>query len=202
MIGDALLRGTHIYLDALERKDMEELGKCWRSLDLTQYLSQDAIFPFTPEDEMEWFDHVRKDKSSYVFAVRLRSDGSAIGTASLFEINWRIRKCVFGIAIGYPEQYGKGYGTEALRVILRYAFLELGLNRVQLHVYEFNKRAMRSYEKVGFVKEGVLRDAVYREGRYWDEVVMAILRREWKNDLPTGSVDDAAGDRPEPTRIA
>ncbi len=192
MIGDALLRGTHIYLDALERKDMEELGGCWRSLELTQYLMQDAVFPQTAEDEMEWFEHMRKDKARYVFAVRLRTDGAAIGTCSLFDINWRIRKCVFGIAIGYPKHHGKGYGTEALRLILRYAFLELGLNRVQLHVYEFNTRAIRSYEKAGFRQEGVLRQAVYREGRYWDEIVMAILRTEWENDLDPGSGDTAA----------
>jgi RimJ/RimL family protein N-acetyltransferase len=180
MQGAQLLKGDLIYLDALERSDMEIMGPWWRNLDLAQYLSQDAIVPATMEDEMEWFEAQRKDKSSFVFAVRRNDDNALLGSTSLFQINWRIRKCLFGIALGDPTVWGRGYGTDATRVTLRYAFEELNLNRVQLHVYEFNERGARAYEKAGFRQEGRLRQAVYREGRYFDELVMAALRSDWE----------------------
>ena len=82
--------------------------------------------------------------------------------------------------IGEKSMWGKGYGTEATRLVVRYAFEELHLNRVQLHVYEYNLRGVRVYEKVGFRREGVLRQEHMYDGRFWDTVVMAILREEWE----------------------
>jgi RimJ/RimL family protein N-acetyltransferase len=85
-----------------------------------------------------------------------------------------------GIQIGEREYWGKGYGTDALRVLLRYAFDELNLARVSLSVLEGNVRAMRSYEKCGFKYEGRERQAWAYEGRRWDEVYMGLLREEWE----------------------
>ena len=84
-----------------------------------------------------------------------------------------------GIGIGERELWGKGYGTDAMKVILRYAFQELNLRRVSLDTFEYNPRAIRSYEKAGFVHEGRAEDFLYREGRRWDLIFMGILREEW-----------------------
>jgi RimJ/RimL family protein N-acetyltransferase len=189
MVGAKLLEGELVFLDALERSDVETFAPWWRNLDLVRFLAQDAALPQTPEDELEWFEKVRKDEGTFLFAVRRRDTGALVGTASLFDINWRVRKCVFGIALGPPEIWGKGFGSEATRLTLRYAFSELNLNRVQLFVYEFNERAVRAYKKVGFQKEGRLREAVYRDGRYYDEFVMACLRSEWSE---SAGVKDAS----------
>ena len=180
MIGNKLLQGKSIYLDALEKADVPMLGAGWRSIELSQFLSQDALFPKNEEDELEWYESVRKNPNVFAFAIRRQDDDSLVGTASLFDINWRIRKCSFGIALGDPTVWGKGLGTDATRTVIGYAFRELNLNRVQLYVYEFNERARRSYEKVGFVKEGTLRQSVYREGRYYSEDIMSILRSDWE----------------------
>ena len=177
--GADLLKGELVHLDALDRSDIETLGPWWTNLDLIQYLSQGAAFPKTMEDEVEWFERQRKDSGTFTFAIRRNDDMSLIGTASLFSFNWRIRKCVFGISIGDPSAWGRGYGTDATRIVIRYGFEELNLNRIQLHVYEYNERARRAYEKAGFTVEGRLREAVYREGRHYDELVMAVLRSEW-----------------------
>lgn len=184
MIGNELLRGSLVRLDALEREDMKVVAPWWRSLEFTQYLSQGAIFPLTEEDEDEWYTTMRKDSGKYLFAIRPLDSEAPVGTCSLFDFNWRIRKCLFGIAIGDPACRGRGYGTDAARLCLRYAFLELGMNRVQLHVYAFNEPALRAYEKAGFVREGELRQAVYREGRYFSEYVMAVLRQDWEAGSP------------------
>ena len=180
MIGNQLLHGNAVYLDALDRADIPLLGAWWRSIELSQFLSQDAIFPQTEEDETAWFESMRKDRDSYVFAIRRIDTDALVGTTSLFQFNWRTRKCLFGIALGDPTVWGKGYGTDATQITLRYAFQELNMNRVQLYVYEFNERAKRVYEKTGFRVEGRLRQSSYREGKHYDEFVMAILREDWE----------------------
>jgi RimJ/RimL family protein N-acetyltransferase len=85
---------------------------------------------------------------------------------------------MFGIGIGVTSMWGKGYGTEATRLLVRHAFQTLNLNRVGLEVYEFNQGAIRCYEKAGFRIEGRLRQSYFADGRYWDTVVMGILREE------------------------
>ena len=84
-----------------------------------------------------------------------------------------------GIGLGEREDWNKGYGTDAVRLILRFAFLELNVHRVSLSVFEYNPRAKRAYEKAGFVEEGRVRGALLREGRRWDEIFMGVLRPEW-----------------------
>lgn len=81
---------------------------------------------------------------------------------------------------GESSEWGKGYGTEATRLLVQHAFETMNLNRVWLLVYEFNERALRAYERVGFQKEGVLRQEMYRQGRYWNTILMAILREDWE----------------------
>ncbi len=83
------------------------------------------------------------------------------------------------IALGERKFWGNGYGTDAMRVMLRYAFNELNLSRVGLIVFEYNPRAIRSYEKVGFIPEGRVRGAMLRDGKRWDFLYMGILREEW-----------------------
>jgi RimJ/RimL family protein N-acetyltransferase len=96
----------------------------------------------------------------------------------LHRIQSRDRQAGFGILIGEKAEWSRGYGTEATRLIVRYAFDVLNLNRVWLHVLEDNQRGQRAYENVGFKVEGVLRQAGFREGRYMDMITMGILRGE------------------------
>jgi RimJ/RimL family protein N-acetyltransferase len=103
-----------------------------------------------------------------------------IGAAGLHEVDFKNRHAAFGLSLGDKEEWGKGYGTEATALVVKYAFETLNLNRVWLHVFEYNERAVRVSEKTGFRHEGVLRQDTYREGRYWNTHVMAILREEWE----------------------
>jgi RimJ/RimL family protein N-acetyltransferase len=82
--------------------------------------------------------------------------------------------------VGEREYWGRGYGTEAMRLVLQFAFQELNLHRVSLGVFAYNERAIRSYEKAGFRIEGRLRQGIHRVNQRWDEVVMGILRSEWE----------------------
>jgi RimJ/RimL family protein N-acetyltransferase len=114
-----------------------------------------------------------------VFDIITLVDDKAIGFVSLDDINHIHGGCWVGIGLGEREYWGRGYGTEAMRLALGYAFDELHLHRVNLGVFEYNPRAIRSYEKAGFVHEGRVRQELQREGRHWDGLYMGILRGEW-----------------------
>ncbi|WP_405993201.1 GNAT family N-acetyltransferase [Streptomyces sp. NBC_00986] len=111
-------------------------------------------------------------------AVTDPATGELLGEVVLFEWDPAARSCTFRTLIG-PRGRGRGIGTEATRLILGYGFEQLGLHRVQLEVYGHNHRARRVYEKVGFVVEGVRREAQLRDGEWVDEVVMVVLDRGW-----------------------
>jgi len=106
--------------------------------------------------------------------------GRLVGSVRLWRISEKNRSAMLTIFIGDKSRWGQGYGTEALRLILRHAFGQMRLNRVELHVFDFNARAIRSYEKAGFVREGVRRHALRRGTRYYDIVVMGILKEEFE----------------------
>jgi RimJ/RimL family protein N-acetyltransferase len=179
MLGNQLLKGEKIYLNAITREDVPQFGRWFGNLELLANLWTGPLFPQTQEDEYEWFDRMRKS-DDYDFAMRTLDDDVLIGSISLKAPEWKNRCAVFGIAIGDPNYWGKGYGTDATQVILRYAFLELNLQRVELWVYSYNPRAVRTYEKVGFKHEGTRRKAVFRDGEYIDVLLMGILLEEWQ----------------------
>ena len=115
----------------------------------------------------------------HFFGVRTLADDKLIGEMALDVFNWTGRDAFVGLSIGERENWGKGYGTDMMNVLLRFAFTEINLRRVTLTVFEYNPRAIRSYEKAGFRHEGRVRKILNREGRRWDILFMGILREEW-----------------------
>ena len=130
------------------------------------------------EMEKSW---EKETPGEFFFLIRTLVDDRLIGLIELDGIRWTHGDCWVGIGLGEREYWGKGYGTDAMRVILRYAFDELNLHRVSLSVFEYNTRAIRSYEKAGFVVEGRARQFLQRDGRRWDVIFMGILREEWES---------------------
>ncbi|MDM8007533.1 MAG: GNAT family protein [Phycisphaerae bacterium] len=130
--------------------------------------------------EQEWVESLGRDGKDYAFGIVVRQDDRLIGVAGLINISAVNRSANFGINIGDPAFQNKGYGTEATLLCLRYGFEELNLNRIALSVFSNNPRAIRCYQKAGFVQEGCLRRAVFRNGRYEDEYRFAVLRDEWE----------------------
>lgn len=113
------------------------------------------------------------------YGILERATGRLIGAIRLWRMSDRNRSAMLTIYIGEKSCWGQGLGTQALRLVLDEAFGRLGLNRVELHVFDFNTRAIRSYEKVGFVREGARRQALRRQGQFQDIVVMGLLREEY-----------------------
>jgi RimJ/RimL family protein N-acetyltransferase len=132
-------------------------------------------------DEVERFFAARVvGPESLAMAVHLRSSGRLIGTCAFSQFDGENGSVLYHITIGEKDAWGIGYGTEATELMLEHAFGTLGLHRVALAVFEFNERAIRSYRRCGFVVEGRAREAIWRDGRWWDEMTMSILEPEWR----------------------
>ncbi len=172
------LIGPRVYLRPLEREDAPLLVPWFNDPEVTRMLLRHR--PMNLHDEEAFIEQLGRDEHAVGLAIAVRDSDRTIGVAGLNQIDFRNRHAAFGISIGAKEEWGKGYGTQATELLVRHAFETLNLNRVWLHVYENNQRGIRAYEKAGFRKEGVLRQECYREGRYWDTIVMAILRDEWE----------------------
>lgn len=130
--------------------------------------------------EREWVESLGRDGKEYAFGIVVREGDRLIGVTGLHKINPLSRSASFGINIGDRAFQNKGYGTEATLLCLRYGFAELNLNRIALSVFSNNPRAIRCYQKAGFVQEGCLRQAVFRNGHYEDEYRFSMLRDEWE----------------------
>lgn len=178
MLYNNLLRGELVYLDGVTREDIPLYGKWFANLEMLYNLFPGAVFPQTEESETDWYENMRKS-NDYIFAIRTIASKQLIGSTGLHAPDWRNRCAVFGISIGDPDYWGKGYGTDTTRIVVRYGFMELNLHRIELIVFDYNKRAIRVYEKVGFKHEGVRRQAHFRDGEYHDVHLMSILRHEW-----------------------
>jgi len=139
--------------------------------------------PMTIEQETAWYERAAAEDGSYVFTIYERSSWNAIGNCDLTNVNLQHRRAEVGIMIGEPEMRGRGYGTEALRLLLDFAFTMLGLHSVMLRVYAYNYAARRCYEKVGFRETGRRRESRWFNGRFWDEINMDILDSEFDSPV-------------------
>ena len=136
-------------------------------------------------EEEGWFEAYLKDDSTRIFGIET-GDGNLVGNIGLRDLDWKNRNASLGIVIAESEYWGRGYGSDAVITMLAFAFHEMNLHRVYLSVFDFNERAIRCYEKCGFRHEGRAREVFFRDGRYHDSLLMAILRQEFVNeDLPS-----------------
>jgi UDP-4-amino-4,6-dideoxy-N-acetyl-beta-L-altrosamine N-acetyltransferase len=135
-------------------------------------------FPITEAMEADWIDAVLKDQSRtrIVLAIEDKTDGACVGFVYLNNIDWFARNAEFGILIGERNRHGKGLAKEALCLVAGYAFETLNLHKLYLRVVAFNKRALALYRAFGFVEEGVQRQQAFLRGRYYDVVLMGLIR--------------------------
>jgi RimJ/RimL family protein N-acetyltransferase len=132
-------------------------------------------------DEVQRFFYARIMGTDFLaMAIHIRDTDRLIGTCAFSQIDGDNGSTLFHITIGEPDAWGRGYGTEATELMVAHAFRRLSLHRVALTVFEFNTRAIRAYEKCGFAVEGRAREAIFRDGRYWDEIHMSVLLEEWE----------------------
>jgi RimJ/RimL family protein N-acetyltransferase len=181
-----MIAGDLVYLRAPERSDIADFVRWFNDAEVTQHLTMNA--PMSEAAETAWFDRMlaAQGTTDYHFVICLLADDRAIGTAGLHGIDLVNGSAEFGIAIGESDEWGKGYGTDALQAICDFGFGELRLERIGLLVYESNTRGRRAYEKAGFTHEGTMRRAHFAHGRHEDVHVMSLLRDEWQAQVGKG----------------
>lgn len=154
-----------------------ELIKLTGSANTTEEIKK--AVPALDERTLEWYRTREEQTDRLDLAIIDLSNDQCVGEAVLNEWSPADRSCNYRILIG-PEGRGRGFGSEATSLVIDYAFENTNLNRISLDVLAFNPRARRAYEKAGFVYEGTSREAFRFDGEYIDDVLMAILRSDWK----------------------
>lgn len=176
-----------VFLRAPEREDIPRFVGWLNDYGTSRTLGLRA--PMSVAGEERWFEQMieRQGKESWFFVACLVADGRPIGTIGLMEVDLANGSAGLGLSIGAARDRGRGHGTDMLRALVDWAFAFLRLERVWLDVLETNPGARRVYERVGFVLEGTLRHAIFREGRYLDLHRMSILADEWRAGRPAAS---------------
>lgn len=176
----AQLQGRRVLLRRHRPSDLVAVVRWYRDADLarlTRYQSQ----PMTEEEIERFFRSRLLADDALAYAIEELPGGRMVGFTTFSSLDPENHSVLFHITIGERDAWNRGFGTEATLLMLEHAFGRLGLHRVGLSVFSFNGRAIRAYEKAGFRIEGRVRDAILRDGRYWDEVQMGILYDEWQS---------------------
>lgn len=173
----SIFNGDMLRLAPPQPEDQAQFAEWSQDADYMRMLDDDPVRPQSAEN-YAYFSAPPRD-NDYYFHLRTLDGDNLIGFVALFAIKWRNQSAMTAVGIGDSYYRGIGYGRDALQLILRYGFAELGLHRISLTVLAYNTAAIKAYEHVGFVHEGTQRQAVYREGQRHDLLMYAILREEW-----------------------
>lgn len=176
-MNNPFLIGERVYLRAVEVEDAPRCCAWLNHPEVRVHLAHET--PLGRCAEEQFLRGLGERKDERILAIILREEDRAIGLVGLHpKKSARARE--IGILIGERDCWDKGYGREAMALMLDHAFLDLDVHRVELFVHEENGRGIACYERLGFVREGVLRDAHFREGRFGNDVVMSVLGPEWR----------------------
>ena len=187
-----LFRGKLVRLTSEEPAARAKVEVRWqRDTEFHRLADSDPAQLVSEKKLKEWFEKQSETSfkpERYSFAVRTLADDRHIAFFALW-LDLIHNEAWVGIGIGEREFWGKGYGTEMMKLCLQYAFTELNVHRVSLGLHEYNPRALRSYEKAGFRLEGRTRQDLMREGKRYDSLWMGILREEWMQ-MQTGDLNE------------
>lgn len=171
--------GDRIYLSPRNIEDSEIFTEWLNDFETTDYLGRSGVL-VTLEGERKYLEENSSPEA--VFVIVTLDDNKMIGTVGLENINWINRTATLGVFIGDKKYRDKGYGTEAIRMILEYGFKYMNLHNIKLDLMGFNTRALKCYEKCGFKEIGRRREAEFLNGKYYDQISMDILSSEFDGD--------------------
>ena len=166
--------GERIYLSPIDPGDAETYTKWVNDFEVTRWLGSTGSVYSLPA-ERAYLENATKETNNHQFAIVLRDGNRLIGSIGLMDLNQRCQKATLGIFIGEAEDRSKGYGTEAIRLLVDYGFQWLNLRNIDLHVNSGNARAIACYKKAGFREYGRRHDAIIADGRWYDDVLMEVL---------------------------
>lgn len=172
------ISGDRVYLRMVQEEELFGPYMDWFHDDQVTHHMVKGAFPLTPQQQRSYFEQVINSSNNLVLAIVNRSDDVHIGNVGLHGIDWIHRVAELGIIIGESQYWGQGLAAEAIRLICRHGFAQLQLNRIELGVLETHHAAIRLYEKMGFQREGLKRNHIYKHGQYVNVVLMGMLKGE------------------------
>ncbi|RMG97953.1 MAG: N-acetyltransferase [Chloroflexi bacterium] len=173
------LVGERVRLTAVSPDDVSVIARWYEDVRFGRLADATPATPKTAEQLRKWVTQANESPNNFLFGIRLIDTNTMIGFVELDGILWTHGVTSLGIGLGDEENWGQGYGREAMILALQFAFRELNLHRVQLTVFAYNTRATRLYESLGFVREGVLREFLLRDGKRFDMYQYGMLYSEW-----------------------
>lgn len=184
-ISEPLFESQNICLAPIDYHSDPEVESRWtHDAAYLRMLSPELARPLAPAQIKKDYEAIEKQMDErnnlFYFTIRLRADDRLIGFAKIYWIEWSNGTGKVQLGIGDPNDRGKGYGTEALHLLLRYAFSEINLYRLTAFVPEYNHIAQALFARAGFVEEVRRRQALYRDGRRWDDLHLGLLGRDWQ----------------------
>jgi RimJ/RimL family protein N-acetyltransferase len=177
---DVMFKGKQVTLRAVEQDDIPEILRHFNDIEVRRFLHM--IIPVSAEEEEKWIQSItrqRKAGTAYLFAIELQKPKRFLGVCGLHRVDAINRSAELGIAVQNKRYWGKGLGTEAIRLLVDFGFKVINLHRIYLTVFEDNLRAQRLYEKIGFTKVGRQRECIIRFGKYFDLYLMDLLKEEY-----------------------
>ena len=175
----ALLEGRSVVLRRHVPENLAAFRRWYRDAEVAR-LARYQDGPMSIEEIDRFFQARAMGDESMTMAIHVRGSGRLIGTCAFSQLDGDNGSALYHITIGEKDAWGHGYGTEATRLMVDHALGTLGLHRVALSVFEFNERAIRAYLACGLTIEGRAREAIWRDGRWWDELSMSVLEPEWR----------------------
>ena len=176
-----LFRGTRLRLTSLTGDDAPAIAAWYLDSEFARLYDSNPAYPRDKASIAASLESQGKDPNAVLFGIRLLDNDTLIGDVGLTEIEWSNQVASLSIGIGDRNEWSKGYGREAMELVLGFAFGELNLRRVQLTVFDYNERAIALYEGLGFRREGVFREFGQRDGKCYDMYLYGLLRREWES---------------------
>tara|TARA_B100000029_G_C17162434_1_gene810144 strand:+ start:12 stop:548 length:537 start_codon:yes stop_codon:yes gene_type:complete len=173
-----MLEGKKVYLIKIQHNSLEEIRKWRNKSEIKQYIRQ--YNDINQEEQEKWYNNnVINTDTQFNFEIRLKEGNKLIGQCGLNNISWINRSAEFSIIIGYSEFRGYGYGSDAIRILIKYGFEELNLIRIHCEVFENNPGACKLYKYLGFKEEGCMRQSYFNSGKYWDTYILSMLKSEY-----------------------
>ena len=172
------IKGKIITLRQMTRGDMQMICDMFNDPELEELVVGWA-FPLSIEQQQQWFEKNINDNKNFRFVIDTPEDG-AVGIATLTGIDWKNRRATHGIKLANKERRTKGIGTDAVMAIMRYAFDELGLHRLDGSWFDSNTASKALYTKCGWKAEGVRRDYIYKRGEWRDLTVVGVLESDYR----------------------
>ncbi|MBQ9263876.1 MAG: GNAT family N-acetyltransferase [Clostridia bacterium] len=172
-----MYEGKLVRLRAFDNSDLIKCQDFSNDYEVMRGASGGILYPSTVEDTARAMNsNTSYTSGEYQFAIETKTDRVLIGQCGFIKVNWKNRVGELAILIGDKDYRGKGYGTDAVRTLIKFGFEELNLRKIKASVFDFNEPALRCYEKCGFEQEGTLKKEIYREGAYHDVVLLRLLR--------------------------